>query len=599
MGYCTWNAFYHAVDHDRLVSALRCIGARADQPLPGWVLIDDGWQAVDAYGGHGRLHDMYADENKFPGQLRRTVDVLSGLGIRRIGVWHALWGYWGGIDPAGPLAQQYALVACRRRRSLAADRDSELLLIAPSSIRAFYDAFYAWLHAQGVSFVKVDYQGAFEALDSYADASPQDAPAAIAAMRVAYYDAMEAAALKHFGPGSVIYCMAQSPFVVARALQHQGQHQCAVDGVLPDTERMAFRNSEDYVPEKAASHGWHIYCNMANTVWSRTLGDYFTTDWDMFQPGQPEIGVHVAARALSGGMVYVTATDADVEAADLRSVAGSDGSVMPHQPLLLDDRCLFADMTAVPAILAASFAAPKAHALVVALFNVSSSAVVAPVAVCRMYTEAMRRLEHQLHQQIAAGGNVAPSLRLAAMDGLAGDFLAIHQHSTGRVQVVAAGSASAHVFGLQPLACDAVTVAGMTPIRSADRSATLYAACVGDTGRYGGAAAVERSVCGVLSLSVPDTPRSSPPPPPPSRRQWHVRARIAAGSRQTTFVFSSREAAAPDARQLPITVRDVRVSGGGGSSGAADWHFDERTGALRVVLHPSAAASSVTVSLCA
>ncbi|KAJ2715855.1 hypothetical protein H4R19_000972 [Coemansia spiralis] len=591
LGYCTWNAFYQAVDHDQIVSALRSLGARADQPQPGWVLIDDGWQTVDAYGGHGRLRDMHADERKFPGQLKRTVEVLTGLGIRRVGVWHALWGYWGGIDPAGPLAQQYAVVACHRRRSLGADRDSELLLISPDSVHAFYDAFYAWLRAEGVSFVKVDYQGAFEALDSYAGASPQDAPAAIAAMRAAYYSAMESAALKHFGPGSVIYCMAQSPYVVVRALRWQ--QQSAVDGAACGAEHMVFRNSDDYIPEDAASHGWHIYCNMANAVWSRTLGDYFTADWDMFRPGQPTSEVHAAARALSGGPVYITATGADMEAADLRGVAGSDGSVAPRLPPLLDSHCLFSDMTAVPAVLVASITAPKANAVAVAIFNVSRNTVIAPVAVSRIYAEAMQRLERQNAAGAAGALLFRPtsvSLR-GATDGVAGDWLAIHQHSTGRVRVVAAADTPAYVFGLGSLAWDVVTVARMAPIRSMDRSAILFAACIGDTSRYGGVAAVERSVCSMLTRGVPGSPR--PSPPPPAQRLWSVRVRVGAGSRQATFVFSSREAGS-DGRQLPITVQNVWVS-----SNDADWHFDSATGALRVAMGQGSPAASVTVSLCA
>ncbi|KAJ2777262.1 hypothetical protein H4R18_005233 [Coemansia javaensis] len=584
LGYCTWNAFYQRVDHGALVvtlGAMQRASARTGQPMPAWVLIDDGWQDVDECSGRGRLRDMRADAAKFPGQLKATVGALAALGVRRVGVWHALWGYWRGIDPGGPLAQQFDLVAYRRSRQQPppADGDdddgggSDVHLIAPHAVHAFYDAFYAWLRAQGVSFVKVDCQGAFETLDDYA--GPPAAARAVAAMRAAYYDAMESAALAHFGPGSIVHCMAQSPYLVARTLQQQQQQQ---DQDQRPAAGVAIRNSDDYVPDAPDHHAWHIYRNMANTVWSRALGGSLAADWDMFQPGRPESHAHAVARALSGGLVYITATAADYDQADLCAVAGRDGSVLPHLPLLLDSRCLFADMTKVPAVAAASVAFPRAGAVVAALFNVSAAAVVAPVGLCALFAEAMDRLE---------------------TPAAAGDCFAVHQQSTGRTQLIAAATPP-HAIALQPLAADAVTVARMAAIRSTDRSAVLHAACLGDTSRYAGIGAVERRVYSVLSPSVPGSPRPAPSPPAAQKRQWHVRVRVAPSPQRVAFAFCVREAA-PDARRLPVAVCAVRVSGV--ASSVASWSFDDAAGTLDVVLEHTAPSSSsplcVTVSLSA
>ncbi|KAJ2354951.1 hypothetical protein GGF43_002969, partial [Coemansia sp. RSA 2618] len=200
-GYCTWNGFYQNITHDSLVSAISTICNAVPEPKQtpfAWVLIDDGWQNVDKYDGYGRLYDIRANSDKFPGQLQQTVDALSKLEIRRVGVWHTLWGYWGGIDPAGPLAEQYTLVKCNRAWTSVVKGESDVWLISPKSVHKFYNNFYRWLSEQGISFVKVDYQAAFESLVSCADRSSEESRVIIAEMYAAYYDAMERAALKYF-----------------------------------------------------------------------------------------------------------------------------------------------------------------------------------------------------------------------------------------------------------------------------------------------------------------------------------------------------------------------------------------------------------------
>ncbi|KAJ2554300.1 hypothetical protein EV175_002634 [Coemansia sp. RSA 1933] len=186
--------------------------------MPKWVMIDDGWQSVDSYDKFGKLYDIYGNDEKFPKQLKHTVAELAKIGIRRVGVWHALWGYWGGIDPSGPLAARYNVQKYHRKESLIAKHDSDVWLISAKDVSRFYDEFYAWLYSQGISFVKVDYQSAFETLAEYAsasdiDSSSNDGDSAAADLYSAYYNAMESAAGKYFGAG--IY--PRLPATVARS----------------------------------------------------------------------------------------------------------------------------------------------------------------------------------------------------------------------------------------------------------------------------------------------------------------------------------------------------------------------------------------------
>ena len=100
LGFCTWNSFYEQQTTANLVSAAQAIRA-SGFPL-GFLIIDAGWQK--ATGGSAffqRLLGFGADETKIPGGLKALVQELREVsGARAIGVWHALQGVPGGVDPA-------------------------------------------------------------------------------------------------------------------------------------------------------------------------------------------------------------------------------------------------------------------------------------------------------------------------------------------------------------------------------------------------------------------------------------------------------------------------------------------------------------------
>ncbi|KAJ2884083.1 hypothetical protein H4R27_002344 [Coemansia aciculifera] len=525
MGYCTWNTFYQQVSHGGVVSVLSEIcraGRTANQPVPEWVVIDDGWQTTTQDNSQGQLSEISANNDKFPGQLKQTVQALAELGVTRVGVWHALWGYWGGIDPLGLLAQRYKLEKYQRKWCPAVKTESEVWLISKTCIAAFYDEFYQWLHGQGVTFVKVDYQAAFETLEL--DGS--DAYA----MYDAYYDAVESAALKYFGPGSVVYCMAQTPHLILRTLQHLNSTTTAL-------QREILRNSDDYYPDEPESHGWHIYCNMANALWSRQLQSRFAADWDMFQPGKPDSHIHAAARTLSGGPLYITGSATNYSHQDLASVLGHTGRTPLPSPPLISSSCLFADMTATVGFLVGSTTLVDESAVIISVYNVFHELVVAPVLVSQIFADS------------------------AASDSTGDNRYAIHQQSTGRVRICQT-LGDMYTLALQPLACDVLTVARMAMFRSADRSATLYAICIGDTSRYAGIGVVERNVFGVVQKPAPGTPvpRSGSPLGNGSQRQWILRARVAGGCNGITFALQACESTS-EAHSLPVSVQSVRVQG--------------------------------------
>jgi len=67
---------------------------------------------------------------------------------------------------------------------------------------------------------------------------------------------------------------------------------------------LTVRNNDDFFPHVEASHPWHIFCNAHNSLFTKHLN--VLPDWDMFQTSHAWAGFHAAARAVSGGPIYIT-----------------------------------------------------------------------------------------------------------------------------------------------------------------------------------------------------------------------------------------------------------------------------------------------------
>jgi hypothetical protein len=67
---------------------------------------------------------------------------------------------------------------------------------------------------------------------------------------------------------------------------------------------MLLRNSDDFFPDIPESHPWHVFANSCNSLLNQHLN--VVPDWDMFQTVHGYSGFHAAARAVSGGPVYIT-----------------------------------------------------------------------------------------------------------------------------------------------------------------------------------------------------------------------------------------------------------------------------------------------------
>ncbi|KAI9743585.1 MAG: hypothetical protein M1818_002900 [Claussenomyces sp. TS43310] len=285
--YCTWNGLGQQLTEGKVFEAVDTLAAHNINITN--LIIDDNWQALD-YRGHGQFQHGWsqfdADPKTFPSGLKEVVSKIRSkhTNIQHIAVWHALWGYWGGLDPTGTLAKTYKTVETARvddqRRNL--PLGGKVTVVAKEDVPRFYDDFYAFLTSCGIDAVKTDAQFMFDTL-KYAGAR--------ADLFTTYLDAWMIASLKHFSI-KAISCMSQTP-------------QILFHSQLP-TNRPAIlvRNSDDFFPDVAASHPWHVWTNAHNALLTSHLN--ILPDWDMFQTVHDYSGFHAAARCVSGGPIYFT-----------------------------------------------------------------------------------------------------------------------------------------------------------------------------------------------------------------------------------------------------------------------------------------------------
>jgi raffinose synthase len=315
-GWCTWDAFYQEVSEANVVRGLESL--RAAGVPPRFLILDDGWQKTELRPtGEKRLTGFEAND-KFPGGLRPLIErAKREFGLRTVLVWHTMVGYWGGVD--GDALPGYGVVEQTRQfgdgilfhmPTFNHEWWGNLVGFVPAEHAArFFDDYHSALAAEGVDGVKVDSQAVLEAL-----ATGQGGRVPVTR---AYRSALETSVRKHF-EGRLINCMsnAQETFYGS-----------------PDSTLL--RTSIDFFPSLPASHGAHLYANAQVGLW---FGEFMQPDWDMFQSGHAWGAYHAAARAISGGPVYVSdkpeAHDADV----LARLVCSDGKVLrcdaPGRPTL-------------------------------------------------------------------------------------------------------------------------------------------------------------------------------------------------------------------------------------------------------------------------
>ncbi|KAG4443536.1 hypothetical protein IFR05_001009 [Cadophora sp. M221] len=282
--YCTWNGLGQTLTPDRIFHALDTMNASGIKFSN--LIIDDNWQSIDDFGPnnfHHRWIEFEADRKTFPQGLKNTITSIKDRypSIQHIAVWHGIFGYWNGIAPDGALAKRYK-TKILKKQEVGFFGGGSLTAVDASDAFALYADFYKFLVDCGVDSVKTDNQFLLDQLD--------DAPDRFEFIST-YQDAWMKAATRHFA-ARAISCMSQIPQILFHSQ------------LLPTLPRLMARNSEDFFPDVASSHPWHIFCNAHTSTLTQHLN--VLPDWDMFQTSHEYSAFHAAARCISGGPIYFT-----------------------------------------------------------------------------------------------------------------------------------------------------------------------------------------------------------------------------------------------------------------------------------------------------
>lgn len=144
--YCTWNSLGPTLTSTTLFGTLEDLGKSSI--YPSTIIIDDGWQSITPFGSEtfpnqNRWSRFEASSTSFPEGLTNLSLRIRKFypWIKNIGVWHGIFGYWGGIDPESEIGRKFKL----RWVEINNSRRSGMWVVDGCDVRRFYDDFYSYV----------------------------------------------------------------------------------------------------------------------------------------------------------------------------------------------------------------------------------------------------------------------------------------------------------------------------------------------------------------------------------------------------------------------------------------------------------------------
>ncbi|MEO0473020.1 MAG: Sip1-related alpha-galactosidase [Bacteroidota bacterium] len=325
IGWCTWNAS----ENGRLLTedfVIESVKTFTDHDFPlGWVIIDDGW-----FDHEGRkLNSFRPDTVKFPnGFTSLNKRLREECGLKEVGIWHTLNGYWNGINVRSELGKHYQdeLFSWQTKpwSQDVRNKSKTYHFIKPESreLLNFYREMHRNFKDQGFSFLKVDNQLVPEQM------APKNYP--VFTLSEKMHEALYKSADEYFD-GVVINCM-----------------DMTADAYLNFGSSAIARAVEDYFPVEDNGVGYQLpYGNAAvHLVMAFYNSIYFQQmvypDLDMFESHNPDGDFHAVARAINNGPVYVTDKPGEQNFDLLNRLCYSDGRLIrPERALTPTVDCLF------------------------------------------------------------------------------------------------------------------------------------------------------------------------------------------------------------------------------------------------------------------
>ncbi|MDR6549857.1 Sip1-related alpha-galactosidase [Paenibacillus qinlingensis] len=288
LGWCSWDAFYQKVDEQGVLAKAEEFN-RVGLPVR-WMMIDDGWSTEAG----GKLQAFDANPDKFPEGLAATVAQLKEKhGVKWVGVWHTIVGYWGGIDSNSTLAKSLG-------NYLYKTADGSLIPYPDPALGfGFWHAWHGYLRRQGIDFVKVDSQAAINNFLQFERSVGASASAA--------HQAIEASVALHFNR-TMINCMGM-----------------AAENIWHRPTSAVSRNSDDFMPKSPNGFREHAIQNAYNSYYH---GSFYWGDWDMFWTINHDDHQNAVLRAINGGPVYISDPLGQTDPTKLLPLIYSDGKLI-------------------------------------------------------------------------------------------------------------------------------------------------------------------------------------------------------------------------------------------------------------------------------
>ena len=304
LGWCSWNAFYHNFDEEKLTAKAREF-EKKNIPVR-WFLIDAGWMNIR----DNKLVLFNEDFNKLKSGLKGFSDKIKNkYNMKYLGVWLAMASYGYGVDKDSKLYDE--------QKDNLTFTNGGYYIPGGTEEKAynFYNAWHKYLSENGVDFIKTDYQGntvefnknSYNACEKVINAQ----------------NALERSARDNFG-ARLMNCMGQANI-------NNFNHAYSNMG----------RSSDDFYPHKDDDFEYHSKENVYNSVF---WGYHTRSDYDMYWSNHFDAKRGAVLRAISGGPVYVSDPLGESNAQYMVPCADEEGKI-----LLCDncaypcDDCLFDD----------------------------------------------------------------------------------------------------------------------------------------------------------------------------------------------------------------------------------------------------------------
>uniref|UniRef100_A0A0E0KRY9 galactinol--sucrose galactosyltransferase n=1 Tax=Oryza punctata TaxID=4537 RepID=A0A0E0KRY9_ORYPU len=332
-GWCTWDAFYKAVNPVGIEEGLKSL-CEGGAP-PRFLIIDDGWQEtvnefeevdealIEQTGFAERLVDL-TENDKFRGETCKNLGdhvkkIKEHYGVKYVYIWHALHGYWGGVLTTSDAMKKYnpklvypvqspGNVANLRDIAMDSLEKFGVGIIDPAMVYDFYNDQHSYLSSVGVDGVKVDVQNVMETLGKGFGGR--------VALTRKYQQALEESIARNFKGNNLICCMSHN-----------------IDSTFSSLKSAVARSSEDFMPREPTMQTLHIATVAFNSL---LLGEIFSK--------RESAEFHGAARALSGGGVYVSDKPGVHDFSVLKKLVLPDGLILRAKYAGRPTRdCLFND----------------------------------------------------------------------------------------------------------------------------------------------------------------------------------------------------------------------------------------------------------------